>query len=402
MGTTFDYRVIDRQGKRQRGQEQAQSPDALTRQLSSRGLLVLEVEPAATTAPASQLRLGMGARRSALDLARALAALLGAGLPVPRALGAAEAMVPASLGPVLSDVRSRVERGESLAASLAAHAGLFSGVAIGLVRAGERSGNLPGAFTRLTVQLEREHALRSRLLSVSIYPLVLAVAGGSAVLVLLFFVLPRFAELLQDTGMTLPRSTAALLAAAAAFRAAWPLLLALPIIAGVLLLWARGNATGKLAQSRLMLGTPGLGTARRQLLAAQFARVLAVLTGGGAPLMAALDSAADSLSDPSARMEGARIRARVREGAALHRALAEGSLFPPALSQLVALGEETGRLPEFLTKAADLFEERTERAVQRLVTLAEPAMIIVFGGLVGFVALSLLQAVYSINVGSFR
>jgi type II secretory pathway component PulF len=402
MGTTFDYRVIDREGRRQRGREQAQGPDALARQLASRGLLLLDMQPAVTTAGATGSRLGLGARRSALDLARALAALLGAGLPVPRALAAAEAMVPAALAPVLSDVRSRVERGETLAASLAAHAGLFSPLAIGLVRAGERSGDLPGAFSRLTGQLEREHALRSRLLSVSIYPLVLAVAGGSAVLVLLFFVLPRFAELLQDTGMMLPRSTAALLAGAAAFRAAWPLLLAVPIIAGLLLLGARRSESGKLAQSRLLLATPGLGSARRQLLAAQFARVLAVLTGGGSPLLAALDSAADSLGDPSARMEGVRIRARVREGAALHRALAEGSLFPPALSQLVALGEETGRLPEFLTKAADLFEERTERAVQRLVTLAEPAMIIVFGGLVGFVALSLLQAVYSINVGSFR
>ena len=402
MGTTFDYRVIDHQGKRQRGREQAQSPDALTRQLSSRGLLVLDVAPAATAASGTGARLGLGARRGALDLARAFAALLGAGLPVPRALAAAEAMVSASLGPVLSDLRSRVERGESLAASLEAHAGLFSPVTIGLVRAGERSGDLPGAFARLTAQLEREHALRSRLLSVCIYPLVLAVAGGSAVLVLLFFVLPRFAELLQDTGMTLPRSTAALLAGAAAFRAAWPLLLAIPIIAGLLLLGARRSESGRLAQSRLMLGTPGLGTARRQLLAAQFARVLAVLTGGGAPLLAALDSAADSLGDPSARLEGARVRARVREGAALHRALAEGSLFPPTLSQLVALGEETGRLPEFLTKAADLFEERTERAVQRLVTLAEPTMILVFGGLVGFVALSLLQAVYSINAGSFQ
>lgn len=402
MGTTFDYRAIDRQGRRQRGREPAASPDALARQLTARGLLVLDVEPAATAAVGARRGLGLSGRRSALDLARALGALLGAGLPVPRALAASETMVPPSLVPVLGDVRGRVERGESLAASLAAHAGLFSPVGIGLVRAGERSGDLTGAFGRLTAQLEREHALRSRLLSVSIYPLVLAVAGGCAVLVLLFFVLPRFAELLRDTGMTLPRSTTVMLAVAAGFRRAWPIIAALLCGMGLFLVWARGSEPGQRVQSRLLLGLPGVGGARRQLLAAQFARVLAVLTGGGAPLLAALDSAGESLSDPAARAEGARIRARVREGAALHRALAEGSLFPGTLSQLVALGEETGRLPEFLIKAADLFEERTERAVQRLVTLAEPAMIVVFGGLVGFVALSLLQAVYSINVGSFR
>jgi len=110
----------------------------------------------------------------------------------------------------------------------------------------------------------------------------------------------------------------------------------------------------------------------------------------------------ESLDDPLARDEVARIRSRVREGAALRSALAEGDLFPPVLTQLVAVGEESGRLQEFMLKAADILEERAERAVQRLVALAEPAMIVIFGGVVGFVALSLLQAIYSVNAGSFR
>lgn len=127
-----------------------------------------------------------------------------------------------------------------------------------------------------------------------------------------------------------------------------------------------------------------------------------MLLGGGAPLLAALEDVAASVPDPLAKEEAARIRARVREGASLRQAIAEGTLFPPLLAQLVAVGEEAGQTEAFLSKAGELFEERTERTLQRLVTLLEPAMIIGFGVVVAFVALSLLQAIYGVNAGAFR
>jgi type II secretory pathway component PulF len=107
------------------------------------------------------------------------------------------------------------------------------------------------------------------------------------------------------------------------------------------------------------------------------------------------------MSDPVARDETDRIRTRIREGSALNTAISERALFPPMLAQLVALGEEAGRLAEFLLKSADMLERRTERAVERMVALAEPAMIVLFGGLVALVALALLQAIYGVNAGSF-
>ena len=137
-------------------------------------------------------------------------------------------------------------------------------------------------------------------------------------------------------------------------------------------------------------------------LPARFARLTSVLVGGGAPLYSALDDVGASMGDAIAREDVARLRERVREGVPLNRAIAEGTLFPPLLSQLVSVGEEAGRLQEFLSKSAELFERRTERAAARLVSLAEPTMIIVFGAVVGFVALALLQAIYGVNAGSFR
>jgi type IV pilus assembly protein PilC len=127
-----------------------------------------------------------------------------------------------------------------------------------------------------------------------------------------------------------------------------------------------------------------------------------VLLGGGAPLLTALDDTIESIGDPIARDDCVRIRTRVREGSSLRAAIAEGSLFPQMLAQLVGVGEDAGQLQVFLMKAADIFEQRTERATQRLATMAEPAMIVVFGVIVAFVALSLLQAIYGINANSFK
>ena len=181
-----------------------------------------------------------------------------------------------------------------------------------------------------------------------------------------------------------------------------PVLLLTPFFFALAAAWVQNTADGKRAFSRLLLSLPLVNTLRRYALAARFSRMAGVLLGGGAPLLSALDDTIESIADPIAREDASRIRTRVREGSSLREATAESTLFPPLLAQLIGVGEEAGQLRIFLLKAADIFEERTERATQRLATLAEPAMIIVFGAIVAFVALSLLQAIYGINANSFK
>lgn len=395
----FAYQAVDLTGKRLRGRAEAATPAALTRTLEDRGLFVLEVDPDDASPEGS---FGFGRRREVLEVTRALAALLPAGMPLAQALGAASSVASGDVRDAMQQVRARVERGDTLSAALAGHPRLFSPLYVGLVRAGERSGDVDSAFGRLADQLERDEQLRGRILSAAIYPLLLATVGSIAVTVLLMFVLPRFVELLEGSGASLPRSTAFLLALSGALQRYWPaLLLGLGgiIAAGF---WARTTEEGRRLWARVLLGIPLVRTLRRYALAARFARLTGVLLGGGAPLLTALDDAIESIGDPIARDDVARIRTRVREGASLRQAISEGHLFPPLLAQLVAVGEEAGRLREFLLKSADIFEDRTERSTQRLATLAEPAMIVVFGVIVAFVALSLLQAIYGINAGSFR
>jgi type IV pilus assembly protein PilC len=232
--------------------------------------------------------------------------------------------------------------------------------------------------------------------------MLLATAGSVAVTVLLFFVLPRFVTLLEGSGAKLPASTAALLAFSAALHRFWPMLLLIPLFIAAFAAWVANTDEGRRVWSGIMLGIPGVSTLRRYALAGRFARLAGVLLGGGAPLLNALDDTIESIGDPIARDDAVRIRTLVREGSSLRAAVAESKLFPPMLAQLIGVGEDAGQLRVFLSKAADIFEERTERATQRLATFLEPAMIVMFGAIVAFVALSLLQAIYGINANSFK
>jgi type II secretory pathway component PulF len=394
----FAYEAVDPAGRRTRGRLTGATAAAVTRDLESRGLLALDVEEAAGAIESAGW--GIGRRRGVMEFTRAVAALLPAGMPLARALAAGVSASPSSLRAPLEMVRAKVERGDELAAALAEHPRLFSPLYVGMVRAGERSGALDSAFERLAVHLERDDELRSKLVSMSIYPILLATVGLGAVMILMLLVLPRFADLLQSSGAALPATTAMIIGGATAVRESWRILLIIPPLVIVLLTWLRTTETGRRISSTMLVSVPIVGTWRRQALAAGFARMVGELLSGGAPLLTALADARDCMSDPVARDETERIRTRVREGSALNAAISERSLFPPMLPQLVALGEEAGRLAEFMLKSADMLERRTERAVERMVALAEPAMIVLFGGLVALVALALLQAIYGVNAGS--
>lgn len=399
---TYAYQAVDGAGKRMRGEAHAVSSNALARSLEERGLFVLDVAESTDGGLGAKRGFRFGRRREVLEVTRAMAALLPVGMPLAQALNAASGVTSGDVKAALHDVRVRVERGDTLSTALAQHRGLFPPLYVGLVRAGERSGDLDSAFVRLADQLERDEALRGKILSASIYPMLLATAGSIAVTVLLFFVLPRFVTLLEGSGATLPRSTATLLALSKALHRLWPVLLLIPFAIAAFAAWVANTDDGRRVWSNVLLALPGVATLRRYALAGRFARLVGVLLGGGAPLLSALDDTVESIGDPVARDDVTRIRTRVREGSSLRGAVAESGLFPPMLAQLIGVGEDAGQLQIFLMKAADIFEERTERATQRLATLLEPAMIVMFGAIVAFVALSLLQAIYGINANSFK
>ncbi|HWJ12613.1 MAG TPA: type II secretion system F family protein [Gemmatimonadaceae bacterium] len=398
--STFAYRAVDPRGSRRSGRAVATTRLQLVESLTADGLIVLEVSE--SDAPFTTSRGVRSHRKPLIDVTRSIAGLLSAGLPLTRALTTARSMAPPPYRECLDQIGRSVSRGESLATAMAAHPNLFPPFYLGLVRAGERSAELPTTFNRLVEQLERDDDLRSRLGAAAIYPALLAIVGSAAILVLMLFVLPRFAAVLEGAGARLPRSTQLLVTIATAARIHWLAFLSPIGSVPLIVAWTTTTERGAHAWAELQLRLPGLRTFRRDILAARFARLMSVLLAGGAPVLGALDTAAASLADPVAGATLVRVRAQVREGVRLSVALRETALFPSVLMQLVALGEETGRLHEFLRKAADLFEQRSQRALARLVALAEPLMIVLLALVVGSVALSLLQAIYGVNASAFR
>ncbi len=394
----FAYQAVDAAGRRSKGRLTAPTLQAVRHELEVQGLLPLEVTESREDIAAS-LPL-FGRRRGVLEFTRSVAALLPAGMPLSRCLMAGIESVPAGFRPALDAVRSRVERGDPLADALESMPKLFSPVYIGVVRAGEKSGGLDGAFERLAAHLEREDELRSKLGSMAIYPVLLGVVGLAATLLLVLFVLPRFGELLASSGSDLPPITAMMMGLVNFASANWIAILLVPAVAVVGLGVARSTDPGRRAITRVILAIPLLGSLQREALAARFSRILGELLAGGAPLLQSLQDVRTSVSDPLVRDQVEEVRVHVRQGGTLHSGLMGCSVFPPMLPRMIALGEESGRLADFTLKAAELLERRTERSLERLVAFAEPAMILVFGVVVGLVALALLQAIYGVNAGS--
>lgn len=396
----FAYRAATPDGRIIRGVQEAASGPLLERQLCASGLLLLDV----SAAPAGR-RTGRGFRSRRADVVEAvryLATLIEAGFPLDRALGTTSRIVARrDVARALHAARERVRSGVELATAFDEQAQVFPRLAVGMIRAGERGGHLPEALDRLAGQLEREEALRSQVLSALFYPAIVAIVGAAALLVLVLYVLPRFVAVLAEAGAALPRSTGMLLATSTWLGRWWPLVLAGGGAAALGVAAYRRSASGRLVVDALLLRVPVLGALRQRLVAARFGRSLSSLLGSGLPILPALEMAASGLSDTAASRQVRKAREDVRAGMRLAQALDQGAAFPFLFVQMVDLGEASGRLVEMLDRAAVSAERDLQQGLERLVRLVEPVMIVVFGALAGFVALSLLQAIYGFRAGGF-
>jgi type II secretory pathway component PulF len=397
----YAYEAVTAAGKSVRGVEEASSVSDAESALRDRGLRPLSLESARDSG--SLERSGRRGRRSDVAYAfRYLATLLSAGFPLDRALGTVQGLVSREdVAEAVGRARQRVRSGDPLAEALAEDADVFPRLAVGMVRAGERGGRLAESLERLARHLEREEELRSRILSALLYPAMMAGVGGVALLVLVFYVLPKFVTILEEAGASLPATTSMLLATSGFLGTWWPALVVAALAGGGLAAaWARSER-GRRRTAAVLLRLPVVGPLKRRATATRFGRSLAELLESGLPIVPALDASSASLADPAAADEVAAARRRVQTGRSLADALSEGRAFPPLFLRMTALGEEGGRLPEMLHRASDVAEDELERRMERLVRLVEPTLVVVFGLVVGFVALSLLQAIYGVRLQSF-
>jgi type II secretory pathway component PulF len=377
----------------EQGVVRAESPEGAREQLFARGLFPLELR---AERGAAVRRPGLSPQELAVGL-RVLATLLESGLPLARALGALDELVPTSWRPALPELRSAVREGKSLAAALAAAPVAFPPLVVGLVQAGEGGSGLSAAVTRAAELTEAAAETRRAVRAALAYPLVLAGAGTASVILLVGFVLPRFAAILADLGQALPPTAALVLGMADAARAGW--LPALALLIAVLVVGRAWVSTegGRERWHSFLLALPLVGEARRAGAVARFAAALGALLESGVPIAPALGSAVRAAGDAAIARRVGDAREAVVGGAGLAASLDAANAATPTAVRLIRAGEESGRMVPMLAQVARIEAARAEARVRAAVRVLEPVLILVFGGMVALVAAALLQAVYSVR-----
>ncbi len=396
---SYYFRAVSAEGRVQTGTLAGETDKAVARELRRQGLIPVYIglEPKRTFA----FRLpsfSRGKRRDILFFTQELATLLGAGVPLDRALAiTCELTERPGFRQVIQDVLRVLKGGKSLADSLAAHPEYFSELYVNIVRAGEASGALAPVFERLSEFERTRDELRNYMLSSMIYPALLTLVGLGSILVMLYFVVPRFAQVFQESRLQMPAPTRVMLEASNLLKQyGWMVFAAVAAALAGLRIYVR-TAAGRLWWDRFRLRIPLLGEALRRGETSRFARAMETLIGNSVPLVQSLNIAAAVLGNRLIAGALEAVAQGVKRGEGIAGPLRKTGQFPPLAAHLLSVGEETGRLDQMFGRMAEIYENDTRAAIKRFTTLFEPLVILVMGVMVGVLVLSMLLAITSIN-----
>ena len=398
----YRFEALDAAGKSKTGLLDADNARAARAQLRAQQLVPIEVAPVAAQAAQGAGGLSLRGRvfnATALAIwTRQLAGLVGAGLPLERALTALtdEADDPRQRE-LLAHLRAEVNAGSPFARALASAPREFDEVYRAVVGAGEQSGQLGTVLEKLADDLEERQALKAKLIGAALYPAIVSLVAVVIVVFLVTYVVPQVASVFAGGKRALPFLTSAMLAISAFLRG-WGWLIALGLVGSVLtLLQMRRNEAFRERFDAFWLTLPLIGRLARGYNAARFAGTLAMLAGAGVPILKALQAAAETLSNRAMRADATAALVQVREGAPLAAALAGKKRFPGLLAMFARLGEQTGQLPVMLSRAAVQLGAEVQRRAMALATILEPLLIVTMGAVVMLIVLAVLLPIIQLN-----
>jgi general secretion pathway protein F len=412
---TFYYRAATAAGQWQQGSRQGASERAVSQELRALGLIPVYVgatpDQPREAGWLQSLRSGgkdgsaprtlFAGRRIAPDrllFTQELATLLQAGVPIDRALHiCSELTTSTKFRQLISDVLREVRGGQSLADALEKHPAAFSHLYVNMVRAGQAAGTLPVVFERLAGFESQSAEWRSHIISSLIYPALLTLVAIASLSVLMNFVVPRFSQVFENTGLPIPPATALLLNTSRFLQSyGWILLLAV-IVAVFLTRRYLQTTAGRDRSDGFLLRVPLIGELLRKAETARFARTMATLVAHNVPLVESLRIGKETVLNRvmSSSLDG--VIQGVKRGEGVAGPVERAKTFPPLAVHLLRVGEETGRLDSMFERLANIYDNETRTALRRLTALFEPTVILVMGIIVGAIVLSLLMAITSIN-----
>ncbi|MBC2714690.1 MAG: type II secretion system protein GspF [Desulfobacteraceae bacterium] len=402
----FSYKASDAAGKVFKGTLEAAEEKEVAAKLQAMNYIPIRIQAAAGRQSRFQLDgsiniSSMFQRVTSKDVMMFtldLHALLQAGLPVDKALSILiNVAEKEKFKEVVAAILKNVQSGNSLSEALAKYPNIFPMLYTNMVKAGETGGVLPVVLDRLGSFLENSQDLKDYIKSAMVYPLFLVFVGGISIIIMLAFVVPKFAIIFSDLGQAMPFSTQLLLGISHGLRDYWWM-----IIAGVgaiiyLLKKYVQTPEGRLKTDRMKVNLPVIGTLVKSVEAARFTRTLGTLINSGVPILQALRLVQEIITNQLIAGALEMVYNRVKEGDNLSAPLLQADIFPPLAVQMISVGEETGKLDQMLLRVAENYEKVVRNMIKRFVNLLEPVMILAMGLMVGFIVISMLMAVFSMN-----
>ncbi len=404
----FAFQAVRSSGEAVAAQIDAMSQAEAIERVREQGLILVSIAPATAASMAAQakkqsfiaslLRPRKVTREQIIAFTRDLANLISAGLPLDRAFELLTSLAESPpLAALMQDLRDRVRGGRALSQALAEHPKHFDRLFVNMVRAGEASGTLGPVLQRISEFQERSAELRSSVKSALIYPVVLVAVAVVAVLVMMFFVVPKFETTFKQFGKALPPATENLIAASHFLRTdGWIILLG--IAAFVVLLRGRlRTPEGQLKWHLRKLTMPVVGELFQKIEVARLTRTLGTLLGNGVSLLPALTIVKDTVDNRALANSLDGVLARLKEGHGFARPLMETGLYPKLAVHMVAVGEETGKLDTMLLKVADVYDVEVNTSLKRALGLMEPILILTLAVVVGGIIFALMSALLGLT-----
>jgi type IV pilus assembly protein PilC len=396
--STFVFKAIDATGGKARGEVEAESKQAVSDQLKARGLIVLDIS---SKGGSKDIELGFMKRVKPAELAvfsRQLATMISSGMSILRALYVLEEQTESKyLKETIVAVRKDVEAGLSLSDSMARHPKVFNPLFVAMTQAGEMGGVLEDALIRVADQLQKDAALRRQIKSAMVYPVLVIIFAVGVMMALVAFLVPVFVGVFKQFGGELPKLTQVSVFLSEMVTGYWWLMFLTTAATAISFVKWKKTSWGRRQWDHFRLHVPAkIGTIVQQVAVARWSRTLASLTGAGVPLLQALEITGRTGGNVAVEEAMDGVIASVKRGGTIAAPLAAAPLFPAMVTHMVGVGEETGALDQMLDRVAEFYEEQVEASVKALTSILEPIMIVVIGGIVGFIVISMYLPLFEV------
>ncbi|AEA33446.1 type II secretion system F family protein [Hippea maritima] len=394
----FRWKGKDIKGRVRKGEIIASSKGEAMAKLKSKRISVINVKPAPKDIELPFLKSKIK-DKELMIVTKQLASMLSSGLPLDESLNImAEQAETKKMGEVLYSVKQRVESGASLSQALSDHKDVFSPMYIHMVNAGEQTGNLDGVLKRLSEMMEKHITLKRKIKGALIYPTMVTIVAVGVIALIMTFVIPTFADMYSSSGMHLPLPTQIVINVSLFMKKYF---LTMLIIFIALLIALRIGYKKSYAMRRFMdkvlLNLPIFGELARKGSIANFTTILASLSSSGVDILDALSISAKTAGNLIMEETLTEVKDMVKKGENLSFSMASSGEFPDMVIQMAAVGEETGTLDEMMQKISQYYEEEVDNAVKNLTSMIEPILIIVLGGIIGFLVVSMYLPIFKMG-----